>query len=187
LWAFLCCSSLSTAFFSQYMCFVCWKILTRLWWYLLKQIERLDTIYARCNTSSWLLCDHSTYLIGSFSAVPGGEREKLWQEFLLDASQWCDHISEKVTEHQSCQDSYVNGAIALVGVNHVALCWLLSCHGLKFGRNSCQLLCTGGIDTDDIEWSTTQHSFATTVTATTQQKFCRTGHWTYWYRFLMWE
>ncbi len=25
---------------------------------------------------------------------------------------------------------------ALVGVNLVALSWLLSCHGLKFGRNS---------------------------------------------------
>ncbi len=75
LWAFLFCSSLSTAFFSQHMCFVCWKIMTWLWWYLLKQIERLDTIYARCNTSSWLLCDQSTYSIGSFSAVPGGQRE----------------------------------------------------------------------------------------------------------------
>jgi hypothetical protein len=39
----------------------------------------------------------------------------------LDPLQWWDHRSEKVTEHKSCQSSYVNGAIALVGVNVVAL------------------------------------------------------------------
>jgi hypothetical protein len=39
-------------------------------------------------------------LIGSFSAVPGVQREKLWWEFFLDPSQWRDHRSEKVTEHQ---------------------------------------------------------------------------------------
>ncbi len=39
----------------------------------------------------------------------------------MDPSQWWDHRSEKVTEHKSCQSSYVNGAIALVGVNVVAL------------------------------------------------------------------
>ncbi len=32
-----------------------------------------------------------------FSAVPGGEREKLRREFFLDPYQWWDHRSEKVT------------------------------------------------------------------------------------------
>jgi hypothetical protein len=32
-------------------------------------------------------------LIGSFSAVPGVEREKLWREFF--SSQWWDQRSEK--------------------------------------------------------------------------------------------
>ncbi len=32
-------------------------------------------------------------LIGSFSAVPGGQREKLWQEFLLDPLHQWDHRS----------------------------------------------------------------------------------------------
>ncbi len=39
-------------------------------------------------------------LMGGFSAVPGDEREKLQWEFFLDPSQWWDHRSEKVTEHQ---------------------------------------------------------------------------------------
>jgi hypothetical protein len=41
---------------------------------------------------------------------------------LLDPSQWWDYRSEKATEHQSCQNSRVDGAItAFVGVNLVAL------------------------------------------------------------------
>jgi len=64
---------------------------------------------------------------GSFSAVPGGHTEKLWREFFVDPSHWWDHRPEKVAEHHSCQSSHVNGAIALVGVNLVALCWLLQC------------------------------------------------------------
>ncbi len=52
----------------------------------------------------------------------------------MDPSPWWDHSSEKVTEHQSCQSSHVNGAIAIVGVNLVAL-----------SINSFQILCTGGI------------------------------------------
>jgi len=62
---------------------------------------------------------------GSFRAVPGGHTEKLRQEFFVDPSHWWDQRPEKVTEHHSCQSSHVNGAIALVGVNLVALCWLL--------------------------------------------------------------
>jgi hypothetical protein len=57
-------------------------------------------------------------LIGSFSAAPRGLREELWQDFLLDPSQWWEHRSEK--EHQSCQSSHVNGAIGLISVNRVA-------------------------------------------------------------------
>jgi hypothetical protein len=42
-------------------------------------------------------------LIGSFSTVPRGQREKLWCEFFLDPLQGGDHGSEKVTGHQLCQ------------------------------------------------------------------------------------
>jgi hypothetical protein len=39
-------------------------------------------------------------LIGTcFSAVHGGQREELWQDFFVDSSQWWDHRSEKVIEH----------------------------------------------------------------------------------------
>ncbi len=58
-------------------------------------------------------------LKGNVSAVPGGQREKLWREFFSDPSQWWDHRAEKVTEHHSCQSSNVNVAIALVGINLV--------------------------------------------------------------------
>ncbi len=49
----------------------------------------------------------------------GGQREKLWYDFFLDPLQWWDHRSKKVIEHQSCQNSHVNAAIALVGVDLV--------------------------------------------------------------------
>ncbi len=76
---------------------------------------------------------HGCYVIkvhdlkGSSFAVPGGQREKLWQDFFMDPSQWWDHRSEKVSEHQTCQSSCVDGTIALVVVNLVALSW---CHML---------------------------------------------------------
>jgi hypothetical protein len=71
------------------------------------------------------------------NAVPAGQREKLWQEFFLDPSQWWDHRSGKVTEIQSCQSLHVNGAIALVGVNSpFSLSWLITCHCL----NSAEIL-----------------------------------------------
>ncbi len=65
----------------------------------------------------------SKYMIlkGNVSAVPGGQREKLWREFFSDPSQWWDHRAEKVTEHHSCQSSHVNVAIALVGINLVCV------------------------------------------------------------------
>ncbi len=71
---------------------------------------------------------------GRFSPAPGGQRQKLWRDFFLDPSNWWDHRSEEVTERRSGQTSQVNGAIALVGVNLLALSRLLSCHGLKVGR-----------------------------------------------------
>jgi hypothetical protein len=71
---------------------------------------------------------------GSFSSVPGGQRQKLWWEFLLDPSQWWDHRLEKVSEHQTCQTSNFNGGIALVVVNLLALSWLLSCPGLNLAE-----------------------------------------------------
>ncbi len=72
---------------------------------------------------------------GSFRAVPGGHTEKLRQEFFVDPSHWWDQRPEKVTEHHSCQSSHVNGGIALVGVNLVALCWLMqSCPGLNLAE-----------------------------------------------------
>ncbi len=45
-------------------------------------------------------------LIGNFSAVPGGESEKLWREFF--SSQWWDQRSEKVIDYQSCQRLYIS-------------------------------------------------------------------------------
>jgi hypothetical protein len=84
-------------------------------------------------------------LKGNFSAVPGGQREKLWREFLSDPSQWWDHGAEKVTEHHSCQSSHVNVAIALVGISLVARWWLLSYCGPNLGRNCFHILCTSGI------------------------------------------
>jgi hypothetical protein len=51
--------------------------------------------------------------------------QKLWQEFFRDPSQCWDHRSEKVSEHQTCLSSHVNGAIPLVGVNLFSLCGLL--------------------------------------------------------------
>ncbi len=67
------------------------------------------------------------------------------REFFSDPLQWWDHRSKETSEHQSYQSSHLNRAIAPVGVNLVALSWLLSCHGLNFGRNSFQILCTGGM------------------------------------------
>jgi hypothetical protein len=47
---------------------------------------------------------------------------------------------------KSCQSSYVNGAKALVGDNLVALSLLVAIlPWSNFGRNSFQILCTGGI------------------------------------------
>jgi hypothetical protein len=62
-----------------------------------------------------------------FSTILGGQRKKLWQEFFLDPSQWWDHKPKKVIEHQSCQSSHVNAAIALIGLNIVVVYRLLSC------------------------------------------------------------
>ncbi len=73
-------------------------------------------------------------LKGSYFATPSGQREKLWREFLLDPSQWWDHRSEKVTEHETSQSSHVTGATALVGVNLVPVSWLLPYPGLNLAQ-----------------------------------------------------
>ncbi len=53
----------------------------------------------------------------------------------MDPSHCWDHRRDKVTEHHSCQSSHVNGAIAEVGVNLVAFCWLLqSCPSLNLAK-----------------------------------------------------
>jgi hypothetical protein len=83
------------------LAFVCRKFLAWLEWYRPKQIEWLDTIYARCKTSSsWLLCDQKVH--DSLRSSWRSEREPV-REFFLDPPQWWDHGSEKVTEHESCQ------------------------------------------------------------------------------------
>jgi hypothetical protein len=74
------------------------------------------------------LCD----LTGSFPAVPVGQREKQWREFFLDPSQWWDHRSAKVIEHQFSQNSRV------VDVNLATLSWLLSGRALNLGRSFSQ-------------------------------------------------
>ncbi len=58
-----------------------------------------------CKSGFYVIKVHE--LIGSFSEVPGGQREKLWREFLLDPLHQWDHRSKKVTEHE-------NEAIALL-------------------------------------------------------------------------
>jgi hypothetical protein len=66
------------------------------------------------------------------------------EEALSDPSQWLDYRAKKVTKHQSSQSSLVNGAvIALVGVHFC--CSLLVVILPWCGRNSFQVLCTGGI------------------------------------------
>jgi len=64
-------------------------------------------------------------------AFPAGQREKLWLKFFLDPSQWSDHRADKVTEHQSCQSSHVNIAIA---VNLVAPLLVTILPWSKLGR-----------------------------------------------------
>ncbi len=124
--------------------FVCGKLLN---WYLQKQIERLHTLYARCSTtSSWLLWDQSArlgrkffcslwrshretvalVLCGSFALVGPQTREGNWTSLLSEftcqwshSSSWC----------QSCC------SLLVVAI----LPWS------KLGRNSFQVLCTGGL------------------------------------------
>ncbi len=77
-------------------------------------------------------------LKGSFSAVPIGPREKRWREFFLDPSLWWDHRAEKVTGHQSCQNSHIllmSILLLSLGCYHrMAECWQKFFH----------IICTGG-------------------------------------------
>jgi len=62
-----------------------------------------------------------------FLVIPTCQKGKMWIEFFLDPSSWWDHIlTRKVNEHQTSQSSHVNGAIAFVEVNLIALSLLLS-------------------------------------------------------------
>jgi hypothetical protein len=72
-----------------------------------------------CDQTSFI-CDQTKWFEGKFFLQFLDMREINFG--LLDPLQWWDHRSEKVTEHQSCQNSHVDGAItAFVGVNLVAL------------------------------------------------------------------
>ncbi len=98
----LCCSCLFVLPLSYNTCFFFFpKNLDLIWLYsdifFSVKSKSLDTIYATCNTSLWLRCDRSWWFERwSFSAVPGGQREKLLWEFYMGPSQWWDHRSEKV-------------------------------------------------------------------------------------------
>jgi len=85
-----------------------------------------------------------------------GQREKLWREFFLDPSQWWDHRSEKVSEHQTVARVHmsVTEAIALVGVNLVALSFLVAIlPSSKLGRNySFQVLSSTGEGVVVVPW-----------------------------------
>ncbi len=85
-----------------------------------------------------------------------GQREKLWREFFLDPSQCWDHRSEKVSEHQTVARVHmsVNEAIVLVGVNLVALSFLVAIlPSSKLGRNySFQVLSSTGERVVVVAW-----------------------------------
>jgi hypothetical protein len=115
LFLFVC---LSIAFISW---FVCRKMLT---WCLPKRTERLDTFYARRNTSSWLLCDQTTWferklfcspfrseretlagvLAGSFTMVGSQIREGDWT---WNLSEFTCHGSRSSCWRQSCSSLLV--------------------------------------------------------------------------------
>jgi hypothetical protein len=69
----------------------------------------------------------------------------MWIEFFLDPSSWWDHILTS-NEHQTSQSSRVNGAIAFVEVNLVALSLLLSYPSSNFDKRFFfQVLCINEI------------------------------------------
>ncbi len=117
---------------------------------LLPRIHRIDTAEVALRDHG--NCEHSCVVYSSLSTAIFSQYACLASRKVLDPLQWWDHRSEKVTEHQTCQSSHVNVATlaALFGVNLVAfslsLSWLLSIlPWSKLGRNSFQVLCTGGI------------------------------------------
>ncbi len=120
----MCCSFLSVYVLPSSHDFICQKILTK---YLRKQIKKLDTFYARHNTLYWLPCVQATWFKRIlFLVIPTCQKGKMWIEFFLDLSSWWDRIlTMKVNEHQTSQSSHVNGAIAFVEVNLIALSSLL--------------------------------------------------------------
>jgi hypothetical protein len=54
--------------------------------------------------------------VKKFFFIISATREKLWQEFFMDPSQWEGHRSDKVSEHQTSQSPNVNGVPLLVSI-----------------------------------------------------------------------
>jgi hypothetical protein len=124
-------------FFSQYVCSVCfpdkcWPDIFRSEWTDRTYSMQVDTVPHR---GFYVIKLHA--LKAFFSAPPGDQREKPWQ-FFLDRLQIVGSQITEGTWTSFCQSPLVNGAIVLLVVAFILPC-------SKFGRNPCQVLCTGGI------------------------------------------
>jgi hypothetical protein len=89
----------------------------------------------------------SNYMIWNerkfFSA--GGQREKLWRDFFLDPSQWWDHRSEKVTEHQILSEFTCQWIHSFCRFQSCCSLFVAILPWSKLGINSFEVLSTGGI------------------------------------------
>jgi hypothetical protein len=134
----------STAFFSQYLCFLCWKA----FWTEYRDIfgrKSKDWVQLLQDaiTHRGFLCDQSTWFDSKFFDSSCRSKRETVARVPHGSSPCWDHRSEKVTEHQSCQSSHVNGAtelpsVELPSVGVIPLSLFPSCHGVNFGRNSFQ-------------------------------------------------
>ncbi len=128
---------LSTAFVSW---FVCRKMLT---WYLPRQIERLDTFYARCSTSSWLLRDRTTWFERKFfCSLCRSERETvaevLFGSFTMVGSQSIEGNWTSIMSEFTCQYSHsCRSCCSSLGYYF--------CLGLNLAEFFSQVLCTSWI------------------------------------------
>jgi hypothetical protein len=52
---------------------------------------------------------HEVVHLSPVPAFHTGKKEKLWQEFFSDPSQWWDHRSDKVTEYACFQNAFIYG------------------------------------------------------------------------------
>jgi len=79
--------------------------------------------------------------------IPTCQKGKMWIEFFLDpSSRWDRILTTKVNDHQTSQSSRVNGAIAFVRVNLIALSCLLSYPSSNFDKRFFfQVLCISEI------------------------------------------